>query len=57
VWSTELAREWLDPAMPKEQAEQMALNLGDQPHAFEWFPVNIGAGNMRNQGPEMISPV
>jgi putative SOS response-associated peptidase YedK len=57
VWSPEAAREWLDPAMPKEQAEQMALNLGEQSDVFEWFPVNTGAGNVRNQGPEIIRPV
>lgn len=57
VWSPELAREWLDPAMPKEQAEQMTLNLGEQLDVFEWFPVNTGVGIVRNQGPEIIRPV
>lgn len=28
VLAPELARKWLDPAMPKEEAEQIALNLG-----------------------------
>jgi putative SOS response-associated peptidase YedK len=27
--SPEFAREWLDPATPKERAEQMVLNQGE----------------------------
>jgi putative SOS response-associated peptidase YedK len=34
--SPDLAREWLDPATPKERAEQMALLQGEPTEAFEW---------------------
>lgn len=52
----ELAREWLDPATPKEQAEQMALNLGEPSEVFEWYRVSTAVGNTRNQGPDIILP-
>ncbi|MEE1922698.1 SOS response-associated peptidase family protein [Pseudomonas sp. 148P] len=56
VLSPEHARQWLDLAMPKEQAEQLALSLGEGPDAFEWYRVSVAAGNVRNQGPELIAP-
>lgn len=57
VLSPELAREWLDPATPKERAEQMALHQGEPSEEFEWFQVDRAVGNVRNQGPELIRPV
>jgi hypothetical protein len=36
---SELAREWLDPATPKERAEQMVLHQGESADVFEWFKV------------------
>ncbi|MGE8436654.1 MAG: SOS response-associated peptidase family protein [Pseudomonas palmensis] len=57
VWSPELAREWLASSTSTEQAEQMALNLGETSEVFEWFRVNTEVGNVRNQGPNLISPV
>ncbi|MNJ44375.1 putative SOS response-associated peptidase YedK [compost metagenome] len=56
VLSPELAREWLNPTTPKEQAEQIALNLGEPSEAFEWYPVNPSVGNVRNQGSDLILP-
>ncbi|WP_404941575.1 SOS response-associated peptidase family protein [Pseudomonas danubii] len=57
VLAPELAREWLDPATPKERAEQMALQQGEAADAFEWFRVDTALGNVRNVGPETIKPV
>lgn len=57
VLSPELAREWVDPATSKEQAEQLALNLGEQPEVFEWYRVSMAVGNVRNQGPDLILPL
>jgi len=54
VLAPELAREWLDPATPKERAEQMVLHQGEPAEAFEWFEVNTAVGNVRNKGPELI---
>ncbi|MDD2058267.1 SOS response-associated peptidase family protein [Pseudomonas sp. GD03860] len=57
VFAPELARQWLEPAMLREQAEQMALDLGEPPEAFEWFRVSLAVGNVRNQGASLIQPV
>ncbi|MGX4726171.1 SOS response-associated peptidase family protein [Pseudomonas corrugata] len=57
VLTPELAREWLDPATPKERAEQIALHQGEPAEAFEWFKVDRAIGNVRNQGPELIRPI
>lgn len=54
VLSPELAREWLDPATPKERAEQMVLLQGEPAETFEWFQVDVGVGNVRNQGRALI---
>ncbi len=51
-----LARQWLDPALPREQAEQMALNLGEPPEVFEWYRVGPAVGNVRNQGASLLQP-
>jgi putative SOS response-associated peptidase YedK len=47
----------LDPATPKERAEQMALHQGEPTEAFEWFKVDRAVGNVRNQGPDLIEPI
>lgn len=57
VLSPELAEEWLDPATPRERAEQMALFEGEASEVFEWFRVTKAVGNVRNQGPELIEPL
>lgn len=54
VLAPELAREWLHPGMPIEQAEQMALNLGEPSDVFEWYRVSTAVGNVQNQGPDLI---
>jgi putative SOS response-associated peptidase YedK len=57
VFTADLAREWLDPATPKERAEDMAMQHGEPADAFEWFKVGPAVGNSRNQGPSLIIPV
>jgi putative SOS response-associated peptidase YedK len=52
--SPELAREWLDPATPKERAEEMVLHQGEPTDVFEWFKVDQAVGNVRNQGNHVI---
>ncbi|HHM4317046.1 TPA: SOS response-associated peptidase family protein, partial [Pseudomonas aeruginosa] len=56
VLSSELAREWLDPATPPERAEQIVLNQGEPSESFTWYPVSRDVGNVRNQGPQLIEP-
>ncbi|WP_019334992.1 SOS response-associated peptidase [Pseudomonas syringae] len=50
------AREWLDPATPKERAEQIVLNCGVPAEEFEWFKVDAAVGNVRNKGKALIEP-
>ncbi|WP_409262134.1 SOS response-associated peptidase [Pseudomonas putida] len=57
VLAPDLAREWMQPATPGEQAEQMALNLGEPAEAFEWYRVSTAIGNVRNQGAALIEPL
>lgn len=57
VLSPSLAQQWLDPALPKAQAEQLVLNLGEGPEDFEWHRVSTAVGNVRNQGPDLVQPV
>ncbi|MFV3415346.1 SOS response-associated peptidase [Pseudomonas sp. NY15436] len=57
VLSPELAAEWLDPATPKERAEQIALLQGEPAEAFEWFRVSTAVGNVRNQDRGLIEPL
>ncbi|MDN3222428.1 SOS response-associated peptidase family protein [Pseudomonas nunensis] len=54
VLSAELAREWLDPATPKERAEDMLLMQGETSERFQWYRVGKAVGNVRNQGPALI---
>ncbi|MGS0738820.1 SOS response-associated peptidase family protein [Pseudomonas sp. GG8] len=56
VLSPELAREWLDPATPRDRAEQIVLQQGEPAETFEWFKVLTAVGNVRNQGVELIVP-
>ncbi|HBP6689813.1 TPA: DUF159 family protein [Pseudomonas aeruginosa] len=56
VLSPTLACEWVQLNMASEQAEQMALNLGEPAELFEWYRVSTAVGNVRNQGPELILP-
>ncbi len=35
VLSSEQAQEWMDPATPKERAEEMVLHLGEPTDVFE----------------------
>lgn len=57
VLTPDLASEWLDPATPKERAEQMVLHQGEPADTFEWFKVDTTVGNVRNKGAELITPM
>ncbi|MCY1396673.1 putative SOS response-associated peptidase YedK [compost metagenome] len=52
-----LAREWLDPATPRERAEQLLLFDGQGGDTFEWFRVDKAVGNVRNQGAGLLLPI
>jgi putative SOS response-associated peptidase YedK len=44
----ELAREWMNPATPKERAEQIMLLQWEPTEAFEWFKVDRPVGSIHN---------
>jgi len=57
VLSSEQAQEWLDPATPKERAEEMVLHMGEPTNVFEWFRIDRAIGNVRNQDSKLIQPI
>ncbi|MBB3104280.1 SOS response-associated peptidase family protein [Azomonas macrocytogenes] len=57
VLTPEAAREWLDHDLPAAQAEELALQHALPVTAFEWYPVDKGVGNVRNEGAERIRPI
>lgn len=57
VLTPEHAREWLDPATPRERAGQMVLHLGEPANVFEWFKVSASVGNVGNQSANLIKKV
>ena len=56
VLSPELARQWIHGSTPKDQAEQLVLNLGEGPEQFDWYRINSAVGNVRNQAADLIRP-
>lgn len=57
VLPVDVAREWLDPALPAHYAEDLARYHSLPTEAFEWYPVTKAVGSVRNDGPEMIAPL
>ena len=57
VLAPDLAREWLEPATPKERAEQMVLHQGEPAETFEWFRISAAVGNVRSKDASLIEPV
>eukprot|EP01132_Coremiostelium_polycephalum_P011695 gene11695-14315_t len=55
VLTPDLAREWLDPATPKERAEQMVLHQGEPAEVFEWFKVDTAVGNTLRRAIQRLS--
>ncbi len=56
VFEADRAREWLEPDLPLERAEEIIRHLALPVKAFEWFPVNRFVGNIRNEGRSLIEP-
>jgi len=57
VLEADLAREWIEPNLPLERAEEIVGDLALPVEAFEWFAVDRAVGNVRNEGPELIAPI
>jgi len=56
VLEADLAREWIEPDLPLERAEEIVRHLALPVEAFEWFPVIRAVGNVRNEGRSLIEP-
>ncbi|MEH6389198.1 MULTISPECIES: SOS response-associated peptidase family protein [Pseudomonas] len=57
VLPPDVAREWLDPALPANHAHDLARYHSLPADAFEWYAVTRAVGNVSNDGPEMIAPL
>lgn len=57
VPAPELAREWFDPATPRECAEQMVSLQGEPTETYEWYRVDTAVGNARNNRPELLKSI
>ena len=57
VLAPEHAREWIDPNTSPERAKELALEQCRPVDDFHWYPVSKSVGNVRNQGPELITPL
>jgi len=56
VLEADLAREWIEPDLPLERAEDIVRLLALPVEVFDWFPVNRAVGNVRNEGRSLIEP-
>lgn len=57
VLDPSLAREWLEPNLDSQRAEEIAKTMCRPTEDFEWFAVDRAVGNVRDQGPELIIPL
>ena len=55
VLTPEHAREWLDPSLERERSKQLLLEGCQPTEEFEWYTVGNVVGNVKNQGPELIT--
>ena len=55
VLSAECAAHWLDPELPPDEAEEIALEHSLGVEEFEWYPVDKAVGNARNEGAHLIA--
>lgn len=52
--SPDVAREWIDPSIAPERAEEFGQQEGIPADAFEWYPVARAVGSVRNDRPELL---
>lgn len=57
VLSPEIAREWLDPSLPPERAEELAIYHCEPCEAFGWYPVSKAVGSVRNNGAQLLERI
>jgi putative SOS response-associated peptidase YedK len=57
VLPPDLAREWIEPGISPERAEEIVSNLALPVQAFEWHAVDRAVGNVRNEGAHLIEQI
>jgi putative SOS response-associated peptidase YedK len=57
VLTPEAAREWVEPGLSAQRAEEIARDACRPTEDFEWYAVGKEVGNVRNQGKALIEPV
>ncbi len=57
VLAPEHAREWVDPETSPERAAEIAVEHCRPVADFHWYKVGKDVGNVRNQGPELITSI
>ena len=54
VLTPEAAREWIEPDLSPERAEEIAQDGAISVDQFEWYPVNKAIGSVRNDSPALL---
>lgn len=54
VLPPDVAREWIDPDLAPERAEEIGQREGIPVDDFEWYPVDRAVGSVRNDRPELL---
>lgn len=57
VWRNDLAREWMEPGLSLERAEELVRDLALPVEAFEWYPVDRAVGNVKSEGAHLIEQI
>lgn len=57
VFTGESARQWLDPALDRDDAYALAEGSALPPTAFVWHPVSSAVGNIYNDSAQLIRPI
>ena len=54
VFTPNSVQAWLDSGIGEEQAGKLAMECSQPAEDFEWYPVDVAVGNVKNQGPGLI---
>ena len=57
VLAPAMAREWLEPDVAQERAQEIARDEGLSANAFEWYPVGPAVGNVKNEGAALTEKI
>lgn len=57
VLPPDLAREWMEPGISLERAEELVRDLALPVEAFEWYPVDRAVGNVKSEGAQLIEQI